>query len=267
MLGLRPSRAASTGLQHGPRRRRARRLDGPQVPGTTVNRYCSSSVQTTRMAFHAIKAGEGDVFISAGVECVSQYGKFAKGTADHGPGHPEPALRRPRARTEERAKAWPVTGPTPARTASSPTSTSPMGQTAENVATRSAAASAASVRTSGASRSQNRAEAAINSGFWANDITPVTCPTARSCPPTTARARHHPTRRLWAQAGLPPRRHRHRRQLLPAQRRRRRRRRDERHQGQGARPHAAGPDRVDRPCPASRPRSWASARSRPPARR
>ena len=44
-------------------------LDG--VPGTTVNRYCSSSLQTTRMAFHAIKAGEGDVFVSAGVESVS----------------------------------------------------------------------------------------------------------------------------------------------------------------------------------------------------
>ena len=43
------------------------------VPGATVNRYCSSSLQTSRMAFHAIKAGEGDVFISAGVESVSRY--------------------------------------------------------------------------------------------------------------------------------------------------------------------------------------------------
>ena len=42
-----------------------------EIPGTTVTRYCSSSVQTSRMAFHAIKAGEGDVFISAGVETVS----------------------------------------------------------------------------------------------------------------------------------------------------------------------------------------------------
>src|SRR5438034_1431403 len=49
------------------------------VPGTTVTRYCSSSLQTTRMAFHAIKAGEGDVFISAGVECVSRY---ARGNSD-----------------------------------------------------------------------------------------------------------------------------------------------------------------------------------------
>jgi acetyl-CoA C-acetyltransferase len=49
------------------------------VPGTTVTRYCSSSLQTTRMAFHAIKAGEGDVYVSAGVETVSQ---FAKGSSD-----------------------------------------------------------------------------------------------------------------------------------------------------------------------------------------
>ncbi len=46
-------------------------LDG--LPGTTVNRLCSSSLQTTRMAMHAIRAGEGDAFVSAGVECVSRY--------------------------------------------------------------------------------------------------------------------------------------------------------------------------------------------------
>src|SRR5690242_14471401 len=49
------------------------------LPGATITRYCSSSLQTTRMAFHAIKAGEGDVFISAGVECVSRY---ARGNSD-----------------------------------------------------------------------------------------------------------------------------------------------------------------------------------------
>src|ERR1044072_2906170 len=52
------------------------------MPGTTVTRYCSSSLQTTRMAFHAIKAGEGDVFVSAGVECVSRFGK---GSSDSWP--------------------------------------------------------------------------------------------------------------------------------------------------------------------------------------
>src|SRR5499426_2779354 len=54
-------------------------LGHDHLPGTTVNRYCSSSLQTTRMAFHAIKAGEGDVYISAGVECVS---RLAKGNSD-----------------------------------------------------------------------------------------------------------------------------------------------------------------------------------------
>src|SRR6201997_2615345 len=52
------------------------------LPGTTVNRYCSSSLQTIRMAFHAIKAGEGDAFISAGVETVS---RFVKGNSDSWP--------------------------------------------------------------------------------------------------------------------------------------------------------------------------------------
>src|SRR6476659_329113 len=52
-----------------------------EVPGVTVNRYCSSSLQTIRMAFHAIKAGEGDVFIAAGVECVSRYASGASDTA------------------------------------------------------------------------------------------------------------------------------------------------------------------------------------------
>ena len=52
-------------------------LAGLQAPGVTVNRYCSSSLQTIRMAAHAIKAGEGDAFIAAGVECVSRYGNGA----------------------------------------------------------------------------------------------------------------------------------------------------------------------------------------------
>src|SRR4051812_11238198 len=52
------------------------------VPGVTINRYCSSSLQTIRMAFHAIKAGEGDCFIAAGVETVSRY---ANGASDLAP--------------------------------------------------------------------------------------------------------------------------------------------------------------------------------------
>ena len=58
------------------------RLGFDRLPATTITRYCASSLQTTRMAFHAIKAGEGDVFISAGVECVS---RFSCGSSDNQP--------------------------------------------------------------------------------------------------------------------------------------------------------------------------------------
>ena len=68
------------------------------VPGATLTRYCASSVQTTRMAFHAIKAGEGDVFVSAGVETVSRY---AKGTSDHWPDTNNPLFDEAKARTED----------------------------------------------------------------------------------------------------------------------------------------------------------------------
>src|SRR5437764_5560009 len=66
------------------------------MPGTTVNRYCSSSLQTSRMAFHAIKAGEGDAFISAGVETVSRY---AQGNSDGWPNTHNPAYSESEART------------------------------------------------------------------------------------------------------------------------------------------------------------------------
>ena len=68
------------------------------VPGVTVNRYCSSSLQTIRMAFHAIKAGEGDIFIAAGVETIS---RFTNGTADTGPHNP--LFAQAEERTAERA--------------------------------------------------------------------------------------------------------------------------------------------------------------------
>ena len=71
------------------------------VPGATITRYCASSVQTTRMAFHAIKAGEGDVFISAGVETVS---RFRKGTSDHIPDTQNPLFGDATARTNEQAE-------------------------------------------------------------------------------------------------------------------------------------------------------------------
>src|SRR5215813_11989493 len=66
------------------------------LPGVTVTRYCSSSLQTTRMAMHAIKAGEGQVFVSAGVECVS---RFEKGSSDSWPDTRNPAFDGARARS------------------------------------------------------------------------------------------------------------------------------------------------------------------------
>src|SRR4051812_46462856 len=72
--------------------------DMDDVPAATITRYCASSVQTTRMAFHAIKAGEGDVFVSAGVETVSRYGR---GTSDSWPDTHNPAFTR----AEERSAA------------------------------------------------------------------------------------------------------------------------------------------------------------------
>ena len=75
--GHRPARRRGW-LQH--RTRGVGRSPGcDDVPGVTVNRYCSSSLQTIRMAFHAIKAGEGDCFIAAGVEAVSRYASGASG--------------------------------------------------------------------------------------------------------------------------------------------------------------------------------------------
>ena len=142
------------------------------VPGTTVNRYCSSSLQTTRMALHAIKAGEGDVFISGGVECVSQYGKFAgAGGSDTNDQNPlfAPAI----ARSEVMAvtnEVW----TDPRELDIIPDVYLSMGQTAENVAT-SRGISRARQDEWGVS-SQNRAEAAIASGFFAKDITPITLP-------------------------------------------------------------------------------------------
>ncbi len=140
------------------------------VPGSTTTRYCASSVQTTRMAFHAIKAGEGDVFLSVGVETVS---RFAKGTSDHIPGTRNPLFDEATARTEDYAKGgkdW----HDPREDGLLPDVYIAMGQTAENVA-RMKGLSRQELDEFGV-RSQNLAEKAINEGFWAKEITPVTLP-------------------------------------------------------------------------------------------
>jgi acetyl-CoA C-acetyltransferase len=141
-----------------------------EIPGTTITRYCSSSVQTSRMAFHAIKAGEGDAFISAGVETVS---RFAKGTSDHIPDTRNHRFDDATARTEEYAQGgqdW----HDPRDDGKIPDIYIAMGQTAENVA-RMRGLDRKELDEFGA-RSQNLAEKAINDGFWANEITPVATP-------------------------------------------------------------------------------------------
>ena len=77
-------------------------LGRDDLPGTTITRYCASSLQTTRMAFHAIKAGEGDVFVSAGVEMVSRFGK---GNSDSLPDTMNPLFDDAQQRTAELAQA------------------------------------------------------------------------------------------------------------------------------------------------------------------
>jgi acetyl-CoA C-acetyltransferase len=124
------------------------RLD---VPGTTVNRYCSSSLQTTRMAFHAIKAGEGEAFVSAGVECVS---RFSHGYADM------PDAQNPRLQ--------------PGNSEEYPDVYIAMGQTAENVADREHITREEMDRY--AVKSQTRAVKAREDGFFDREIVPVPLP-------------------------------------------------------------------------------------------
>ncbi|NUR06095.1 MAG: acetyl-CoA C-acetyltransferase [Nocardioidaceae bacterium] len=140
------------------------------LPGATITRYCSSSVQTTRMAFHAIKAGEGDVFVSAGVETVS---RFAKGNSDSLPDTHNPLFAEAEARTQETAQGG-VDWHDPREDGNVPDAYIAMGQTAENVA-RLRGLTREELDEFGV-RSQNLAEKAIADGFWANEITPVNTP-------------------------------------------------------------------------------------------
>jgi acetyl-CoA C-acetyltransferase len=140
----------------------------PDTPGTTVNRYCSSSLQTIRMAAHAIRSGEGSAFVAAGVECVS---RFVKGNSDTLPDTENPAFNDSRVRSADRSSGgagiWEAGDSIPDVYIS-------MGHTAENVA-----------QIEGVSRdeqdqfaleSQQNAGRAIANGFFENDITPITLP-------------------------------------------------------------------------------------------
>ncbi len=168
------------------------------VPGTTVNRYCASSLQTIRMAAHAIRAGEGDVFIAAGVESVS---RMQRGSSDYIPGEDltNPLFAEATARSAAAAEGG-STWHDPREDGLLPDVYIAMGQTAENVAQLTG--TSREEQDAFAALSQNRAEAALKSGFWARDITPVTRPDgvlveADDCP--------RPGTTLEALAGLEPR--------------------------------------------------------------
>ncbi len=162
----------------------------PGVPGATVNRYCSSSLQTIRMAAHAIKAGEGDCFIAAGVETVSQFGL---GVSDSAPnGIFGGAGERTKLRSQGGQPSWTPNDGLPDIYIA-------MGQTAENVV--EAEGVTREEMDAFAFRSQQRAGAAIESGFFAREITPITLPdgtvvSADDCP--------RPSTTLEALSGLKP---------------------------------------------------------------
>jgi len=117
------------------------------VPGCTVNRFCASSLQTTRMAFHAIKAGEGDTYVAAGVEAVSRVGRGRQFDLNHAVDGSEGSLYNVYI---------------------------PMGMTAENVAEKCNVSREA--QDEWALVSQTRAVAAVESGHFEEEIVPVTVP-------------------------------------------------------------------------------------------
>ncbi|AYV28076.1 MULTISPECIES: acetyl-CoA C-acetyltransferase [Streptomyces] len=141
------------------------------LPGSTITRYCSSSLQTSRMALHAIKAGEGDVFISAGVEAVS---RSVKGSSDGLPDTHNPFFTDAEARTAAVAQSEGASWHDPREDGLVPDAYIAMGQTAENLA-RLKGVTRQDMDEFGV-RSQNLAEEAIKNGFWAREITPVTTP-------------------------------------------------------------------------------------------
>jgi acetyl-CoA C-acetyltransferase len=146
-------------------------LGWDNVPGATITRYCSSSLQTTRMALHAIKAGEADVIVSAGVETVS---RFAKGSSDGLPDTQNPLFADAQARTAKAGEGGAPVWHDPREDGTLPDIYIAMGQTAENVAGLRGVSRQA--QDEFGVRSQNLAEKALANGFWEKDITPVTLP-------------------------------------------------------------------------------------------
>ncbi len=149
----------------------------PDAPGVTVNRYCSSSLQTIRMAAHAIRAGEGDVFLTAGVETVS---RFIHGAADTGPHNPIYADAEARTAKRSEGGQGPWTPPE-----GYPDVYIAMGQTAENVA--EAEQVGRDEMDEFAALSQQRATESLENGYWEQEITPVDTVDAEGNPATVTR--------------------------------------------------------------------------------
>ena len=150
------------------------------IPGVTVNRYCSSSLQTIRMGAHAIAAGEGDIFVAAGVETVSQFGL---GMSDGLPGTHNPRMAAAEARTAERSQGGaPVWSPFADGIADYYLG---MGQTAENVAQLENVSR--EEQDEFAALSQQRATAALERGFFEREITPIDTVDADGNPVTVTR--------------------------------------------------------------------------------
>ena len=147
------------------------RMGYDSLPGTTITRYCSSSLQSTRMAFHAIKAGEGDAYISAGVEMVS---RFITGNSDSLPDTMNPYFAEAQARSAAEALSGTDTWTDPRDSGLIPDGYISMGQTAENLARLKGISR--EEMDEFAARSQNLAEKAIANGFWANEISAITLP-------------------------------------------------------------------------------------------
>ena len=205
------------------------------VPGTTVNRFCASSLQTIRMAFHAIRAGEGEAFVAGGVESISQVNGYPKSDEEL-----HPALFGDDAPI---ANVY-----------------IPMGLTAENVAEQWDVSREDMDRF--AQQSQERAVAAQDSGFFAREMTPYEGVATDDGPRPLLDAREAAVARPRVQAG----RQGDGRQRVPAERRRGRGRSScppTARASSASRRARASSRRASR---ASSRRSWASARSRPCAR-
>ena len=169
------------------------------VPGVTVNRYCSSSLQTIRMAAHAIKAGEGDCFIAAGVETVSRYGAGASDTAPN-PIFKPSGVAHVGARPGRRARVDTAGGPTRHLHRDGP------DRRERGAGGRSDTPGDGRVR---GALSQQRAVANVENGFWDEEIIPLTLPDGTEVSKDDGPRRgHHRRGPRPAQAGVPPRRSR-----------------------------------------------------------